>query len=119
MHGTSEQIHTPRSAQEAAPFDGEQGAYSQRSNHRLSEEAKTTEKGGLHGYDVGKKISGRKRQLLVDTEGLMIGVVVHEANTSPIGMARSFCLGRSAIGWRGCSRFGPTGATRAGRWARG
>ena len=41
--------------------------------------AKTTEKGGTRGYDGGKKISGRKRHLLVDTEGLVIGVRVHES----------------------------------------
>ena len=45
-----------------------------------SQSAKTTEKGGVRGYDGGKKISGRKRHLLVDTEGLVIGVAVHEAN---------------------------------------
>jgi putative transposase len=45
-----------------------------------SQSAKTTEKGGIRGYDGGKKISGRKRHLLVDTEGLVIGVAVHEAN---------------------------------------
>src|SRR5215213_7015249 len=44
-----------------------------------SQTAKTTEKGGLRGYDGGKKISGRKRHLLVDTEGLVIGVAVHQA----------------------------------------
>ena len=45
-----------------------------------SQTAKTTEKGGVRGYVGGKKISGRKRHLLVDTEGLVIGAVVHEAN---------------------------------------
>ena len=45
-----------------------------------SQTAKTTEKGGARGYDGGKKISVRKRHLLVDTEGLVIGAVVHEAN---------------------------------------
>jgi putative transposase len=45
-----------------------------------SQTAKTTEKGGIRGYDGGKKISGRKRHLLVDTEGLVVGVAVHEAN---------------------------------------
>jgi putative transposase len=45
-----------------------------------SQTAKTTEKGGARGYDGGKKISGRKRHLLVDTEGLVIGAVLHEAN---------------------------------------
>ena len=45
-----------------------------------SQTAKTTEKGGVRGYDGGKKMSGRKRHLLVDTEGLVIAVAVHEAN---------------------------------------
>jgi transposase len=45
-----------------------------------SQTAKTTEKGGVRGYDGDKKISGRKRHLLVDTEGLVIGVAVHAAD---------------------------------------
>jgi putative transposase len=32
-----------------------------------SQSVKTTERGGPHGYDGGKKLSGRKRHLLVDT----------------------------------------------------
>jgi len=45
-----------------------------------SQSAKTTEVGGEHGYDAGKKINGRKRHLLVDTMGLVLLVVVHTAN---------------------------------------
>ena len=45
-----------------------------------SQSAKTTEVGGEHGYDAGKKINGRKRHLLVDTMGLVLMVVVHPAN---------------------------------------
>jgi putative transposase len=45
-----------------------------------SQTAKTTEKGGIRGYDGGKKIGGRKRHLLVDTEGLVIGAAVHAAD---------------------------------------
>jgi len=40
----------------------------------------TTERGGPHGYDGGKKLSGRKRHLLVDTMGLLLKVVVHAAD---------------------------------------
>ena len=37
-----------------------------------SQSVKTTEAGGPRGYDAGKKVSGRKRHLLVDTEGLVL-----------------------------------------------
>ena len=45
-----------------------------------SQSVKTTERGGEHGYDGGKKINGRKRHLLVDTLGLVLKVKVHAAN---------------------------------------
>ncbi len=45
-----------------------------------SQTAKTTERGGPRGYDGGKKMSGRKRHLLVDTEGLVLNTVVHPAD---------------------------------------
>jgi transposase len=32
------------------------------------------------GYDAGKKVTGRKRHIMVDTLGLMLGIVVHPAN---------------------------------------
>jgi transposase len=41
---------------------------------------KTTESGGISGYDAGKKIKGRKRHIVVDTLGLMVGLVVHSAD---------------------------------------
>jgi putative transposase len=41
---------------------------------------KTTQKGRPRGYDGGKKIKGRKRHLLVNTTGLILHVLVHEAN---------------------------------------
>ena len=34
-----------------------------------SQSVKTTESGGIRGYDAGKKIKGRKRHALVDTDG--------------------------------------------------
>jgi transposase len=34
-----------------------------------SQSVKTTESGGPRGYDAGKKIKGRKRQAMVDTDG--------------------------------------------------
>jgi len=44
-----------------------------------SQTVKTTEQGGEHGYDGGKKINGRKRHILVDTMGLLLAVVVTTA----------------------------------------
>ena len=37
-------------------------------------------KRGVHGYDAGKKVNGRKRHLIVDTMGLILAIVVHPAN---------------------------------------
>jgi transposase len=45
-----------------------------------SQSVKTTESGGISGYDAGKKIKGRKRHIVVDTLGLMVGLVVHSAD---------------------------------------
>lgn len=49
-----------------------------------SQSVKSAEKGGgqidTHGYDAGKKIKGKKRQILVDTEGLPLQALVHAAN---------------------------------------
>jgi putative transposase len=36
--------------------------------------------GGVRGYDGGKQVKGRKRHLLVDTEGLVLAVSVHSAS---------------------------------------
>jgi transposase len=44
-----------------------------------SQSVKTTEAGGPRGFDAGKKIKGRKRHILVDTEGNLLGAVVHGA----------------------------------------
>ena len=45
-----------------------------------SQSVKTTESGGVGGYDAGKRIKGRKRHIVTDTIGLLVGVVVHGAD---------------------------------------
>ena len=44
-----------------------------------SQSVKATDIAMESGYDAGKKIKGRKRHLLTDTEGLLLDVVVHSA----------------------------------------
>jgi putative transposase len=45
-----------------------------------SQSVKTTEVGGEHGFDGGKKVNGRKRHTLVDTMGNVLKVIAHAAN---------------------------------------
>ena len=45
-----------------------------------SQSVKTTESGGPRGYDAGKKVKGRKRHILTDTEGNLVHAVVHAAD---------------------------------------
>ena len=49
---------------------------------------RTSEAGGVRGYDAGKQIAGRKRHLLVDTLGLLLAVVVTSASLSDPAGAR-------------------------------
>lgn len=45
-----------------------------------SQSIRTAEGGELRGYDAGKKITGRKRHLAVDTLGMILAVAVHGAD---------------------------------------
>ena len=45
-----------------------------------SQSVKTTESGGVCGYDAGKKIAGRKRHIITDTLGCMLFIIVHSAS---------------------------------------
>jgi transposase len=46
-----------------------------------SQSIKTTEAGGPRGYDAGKKVNGRKRHALVDTDGRGLVLEPHPAST--------------------------------------
>ncbi|MDQ3558361.1 MAG: IS5 family transposase [Pseudomonadota bacterium] len=45
-----------------------------------SQSVKTTESGGPRGFDAGKKVKGRKRHIVTDTQGHLVGLIVHEAS---------------------------------------
>lgn len=44
-----------------------------------SQSVKTTSVGGVRGYDGAKKVNGRKRHILVETQGLVLTARVHSA----------------------------------------
>ena len=45
-----------------------------------SQSVKTSENGGVSGFDAGKRIKGRKRHIMTDTCGHLIALRVHGAN---------------------------------------
>jgi len=45
-----------------------------------SQSVKTTECGGPRGFDMAKKVNGRKRHIVTDTEGSLLTVLVHAAD---------------------------------------
>lgn len=53
-----------------------------------SQSGKTAEGGVARGFDGGKKVAGRKRQVVVDTLGLVLRVVVTAANVQDVHGAR-------------------------------
>jgi len=63
-----------------------------------SQSAKTSESGGPRGFDAGKKIMGRKRHIVTDTQGHFVGVVIHavdiqDRDCAPLALSsiRSAC----------------------------
>ena len=70
-----------------------------------SQTVKIGDQGGVRGYDAGKKISGRKRHILVDVLGLLLGVYVGSAGEQDRDGAKTLlgrcilCYGRLAKIW--------------------
>lgn len=58
-----------------------------------SQSVRTAEGGEDRGYDGGKKITGRKRHIAVDTLGLLLCVVVHAASVQDYDGAKSVLSG--------------------------
>lgn len=46
----------------------------------IDSQSAPTSHGGPRGYDAGKRVRGRKRHIVTDTNGLMLAVDVHPAN---------------------------------------
>src|ERR1700754_166337 len=49
-----------------------------------SQTASTTHAGGPRGFDAGKRLYGRKRHIVTDTNGLLLAVHVHPANVQDV-----------------------------------
>jgi transposase len=65
-----------------------------------SQSTKTTEAGGPRGYDAGKKIKGRKRHIVTDTLGHLVGLLVHPADIQDRdGAAKVLASIRSLYPW--------------------
>lgn len=65
-----------------------------------SQSVKTTESGGLRGFDAGKKVKGRKRHILTDTGGLLVSGIVHSAGVQDRDGAPGLLAGvRTAFPW--------------------
>jgi len=77
-----------------------------------SQSVKTTEAAGPRGYDAGKKIKGRKRHVLTDTNGLLVAAVVHQADIQDRDGA-PLVLASAVISIPGCDTSLPMAAIAA------
>ena len=68
------------------------------------------------GYDAGKKVTGRKRHILVDTLGLLLNVVVHPADVQDRDGARRSCSRTRGVASPSSSASSPMPAIRDRSW---
>jgi transposase len=94
----------PHSAARTSAGEAGARADAQRGHHRQSI-GENQPKRGARGYDGGKRVKGRKRHVLVDTTGLIVGLLVHEANIQdhqggkPLLSPLKDCLPRLSLIW--------------------
>lgn len=82
-----------------------------------SQSVRTTESGGPRGYDAGKKVKGRKRHILTDTNGLLVTATVHPADVQDRdGAAPVLASIRHAF--PGCGMSSPMAVMPAPSWPR-
>ena len=80
-----------------------------------SQSIRTTGVGGKErGFDPAKKVEGRKRHLLVDTEGLVLEARVHSAKVPDEDTASGYCWTRRAITLGAFCTYGSMPATKGG-----
>ena len=77
-----------------------------------TQSTKTTESGGPRGYDAAKMVNGRKRHIAVDTQGLLLGVLV-QPPPSRTPTAQATCSGASSRCIAGSGPCSPTASTTA------
>ena len=84
-----------------------------------SQSVKTTESGGPRGFDMGKRVKGRKRHIFTDTEGSLLAVLVQPANV-PYTPGQPYCFanGFPSPGNARLSTRGPSAARSVGRTCR-
>ena len=73
--------HSRGALREVPRTSGTRGQ-SHRRHYRQPEREERRKRGASidpHGFDAGKKIKGKKRHILVDTLGLLLGAIVHSA----------------------------------------
>ena len=86
-----------------------------RRNHRQPERQGRSKGGSTldpQGYDAGKKVTGRKRHILVDTLGLLLNVVVHSADVQDRDGAPLVLIDARAASFPSSSESLPMPATR-------
>ncbi len=45
-----------------------------------SQSVKKAKSGGVRGFDAGKKVKGRKRHIITDTNGFLVRAIIHSAD---------------------------------------